>query len=188
MSEQKPPLRKTVQRVARNGLRRLEWRVLVRDLLSSLTASVALPRRFRPAVLRRLGADVGGAMINAGGFYGGSKLRIADGVFVNYRVFFDCTDQITLEENVSVGMQVTFITSSHALGPAGRRAGAATSGPIRIGAGTWIGARSTILPGVTIGEGCVIAAGAVVSRDCDARGLYGGVPARLLRRIDESSD
>lgn len=177
-----------MQRLARNRLRQLEWRSLVRDLLSSLTASVVLPRPFRPVALRRLGADVRGAVINAGGFYGGSKLRIADGAFVNYGVFFDCTDQITVEENVSIGMQVTFITSSHALGPVDRRAGVAVSGPSRIGAGTWVGARSTMLPGVTIGAGCVIAAGAVVTRDCDAGGLYGGVPAQLLRPLDKRSD
>jgi maltose O-acetyltransferase len=187
MTEQKAFSPTKMQRALRNALGRIEWRGLVRDTLFSFVSSPVLPRSYRPVALRWLGADVRGAVINAGGFYGGSGFRFADGVFVNYGVFFDCTEQITLEKDVSVGMQVTFITSSHAMGPAGRRAGPPTSGPIRVGAGSWIGARSTILPGVTIGEGCVIAAGALVSKDCDAGGLYAGVPARLLRQLDESS-
>jgi len=54
---------------------------------------------------------------------------------------------------------------------------------IRIGADCWIGARAVILPGVTIGRGCVIAAGAVVAKDIEEDCLVGGVPARLIRRL-----
>ena len=51
--------------------------------------------------------------------------------------------------------------------------------------GVWIGARSVVLPGVRVGEGCVIAAGAVVAADCAPFGMYGGVPARRLRDLRE---
>jgi acetyltransferase-like isoleucine patch superfamily enzyme len=60
--------------------------------------------------------------------------------------------------------------------------------PVRIGAGAWLGARVVVLPGVTIGDGAVVAAGAVVTRDVAPNAIVGGVPARLLRmRSDERS-
>lgn len=51
--------------------------------------------------------------------------------------------------------------------------------------GCWLGGNVTVLPGVTIGRGCVIAAGAVVTKSCDPNGLYAGVPARRIRDLDE---
>lgn len=110
-------------------------------------------------------------------------MKIGQGTFVNYGCMFNTTAPITLGQNCDIGMNVLFVTSSHELGPAERRAGAATADPIEIGDGTWIGANAVILPGVTVGAGCVIAAGAVVVRDCDANGLYAGVPARKVRSL-----
>ena len=60
--------------------------------------------------------------------------------------------------------------------------------PIRIGKNVWIGANAVVLPGVTVGDNAVIAAGAVVSRDVPANAVVGGVPARLLRMIGEADD
>ncbi|WP_308493924.1 acyltransferase [Microbacterium terrisoli] len=77
-----------------------------------------------------------------------------------------------------------FVTATHVVGDATRRAAAATSAPIVVGDGVWIGARAIILPGVSIGDGCVIAAGAVVARDCEPHGLYGGVPAMRIRSYE----
>ncbi|WP_372495087.1 acyltransferase [Nocardioides pinisoli] len=51
--------------------------------------------------------------------------------------------------------------------------------------GAWIGAAVTVLPGVTIGPGCVVAAGSVVTADCQANGLYAGVPARRIRDLPD---
>lgn len=58
--------------------------------------------------------------------------------------------------------------------------------PIRIGDDVWIGANAVILPGVSIGDGAVIAAGAVVSKDVPPRAIVGGVPARVLRFRDST--
>lgn len=59
--------------------------------------------------------------------------------------------------------------------------------PIRIEADCWIGARATILPGVTIGRGATVAAGAVVIKDVEAETLVGGVPARFIRSLKDAS-
>ncbi|WP_370867886.1 DapH/DapD/GlmU-related protein [Phenylobacterium sp.] len=58
-----------------------------------------------------------------------------------------------------------------------------TALPIHIGRNVWIGAGAVVLPGVTIGDGAIVAAGAVVSRDVDARCLVAGIPARFVRAL-----
>ena len=72
-------------------------------------------------------------------------------------------------------------TLNHNMDPA-RRANLLPA-PVRIGDDAWLGANVTVLPGVTIGNGAVVAAGAVVSRDVEENTVVGGVPARVLRRL-----
>lgn len=80
-------------------------------------------------------------------------------------------------------MDVLFCVSSHEIGASTGRAGKDVKKGIKIGNGCWIGARVTILPGVEIKEGCVIASGAVVTSVCEPNGLYGGVPARRIKNL-----
>ena len=65
-----------------------------------------------------------------------------------------------------------------------KRTGKVIASDITIGDGCWIGAGSIINPGVTIGDGCVIASGSVVTRDCISNGLYAGVPAKMIKRLE----
>jgi len=67
------------------------------------------------------------------------------------------------------------------MGSAANRAGSVISAPIVIGDGWWIGADVVIQPGVTIAPGAVIVAGSVVTKNVETAGIYGGVPAALLR-------
>lgn len=62
-----------------------------------------------------------------------------------------------------------------------------THAPIRIGRGVWMGAHVTVLPGVTIGDNAIIAAGAVVAKDVPADMIVGGVPARVIKSIHEAA-
>jgi maltose O-acetyltransferase len=90
---------------------------------------------------------------------------------------------ISIGARCDIGPEVMMVAGSHELGPTAQRAGPGISDPIVVEDGAWIGARSTILGGVTIGRGAVVAAGAVVINDVPANTLVGGVPARVLREL-----
>lgn len=110
-------------------------------------------------------------------------------VFVNRLCQFHVGDSnaiITIGDSVWVGMDVCFICSSHKIGGHKQRAGKSTYKSITVGDGAWIGARSTILPGITIGNGSIIAAGSVVTKSVPPNELWGGIPALRIKTIDKN--
>ncbi|GAA1853285.1 acyltransferase [Myceligenerans crystallogenes] len=116
-------------------------------------------------------------------------VQIGKGTFINRSAYI--RPGTTLGERVNVGPFARFISDTHEIGPAQRRAGKLYWAPIEIGDGAWIGAGATILGGVTVGAGAVVAAGAVVTADVPENALVGGVPARLIRDLatqDDQSD
>ena len=167
---------------ARSGwLRTSLWKVLVNGVLPSPLVA----RRVRREALRLLGVAIQRpAEIRYGFDLLNPALTLGPGVFINRHVSISNTAQVTLEENVALGPGVLITTTHHHMGTPGRRQGPVEPRPVHLGRGTWVGARAVILPGVTIGPGCVIAAGAVVARDCAANGLYAGVPARRVRDLE----
>ncbi|MGI9822602.1 acyltransferase [Agromyces sp. Marseille-Q5079] len=111
------------------------------------------------------------------------RLTIRSGAFVNVGLLVGGNADVVIEERASIGPNVQLIPTTHELGGHEQRAGATKSAPIRVGRGSWLGAGVIVLGGVDIGDGCVIAAGSVVTRDCEPDGLYGGTPAKLLRQL-----
>jgi len=93
---------------------------------------------------------------------------------------------ITIEDDVLVGPKVSLITENHPTDPSDRKT--LTLKPILIKRNAWIGAGAIILPGVTIGENAIVAAGAVVSKDVADNTIVGGIPAKYLKNIDEHSN
>ena len=111
----------------------------------------------------------------------GRFIQIGTNVFINHACSFLDMGGITIEDEVLIGPKVNLITENHPLNPADRKS--LISKPILIKRNAWIGANATILPGVTIGENAVVAAGAVVSRDVADNSIVGGVPAKLIKHI-----
>lgn len=103
-------------------------------------------------------------------------------VFINHACSFLDMGGITLEDHVLIGPRVNLVTENHPLNPEDRRA--LITKPIVIKRNAWIGAGATILPGVTIGENAVVAAGSVVSKDVAANTVVGGVPAKFIKYIE----
>lgn len=112
-----------------------------------------------------------------------SNLEIEKNCYIGRDVFFDLPDRIRIGNHCAISAGVMFI--SHA--DAGDRPISAhyprKKGGISVGAGSWIGVNVTILPGITIGNGCVIAAGSVVTKSFPDFSVIGGVPAKVLKTI-----
>jgi acetyltransferase-like isoleucine patch superfamily enzyme len=106
----------------------------------------------------------------------GAELELGSGYF-NTGAMILCTTKIKIGTSCLFGPQVVLRDDDGHYFENGPR-----SGPIAIGDNVWVGMRSTILKGATIGEGCVIAAGSVVTREIPPRCLAGGVPCRVIRQ------
>jgi len=147
--------------------------------------------RLRAAVLRLAGfrLEKGVFFCDMPTFIGGpgmfKRLTVGRASWFNIQCFLDLNASITIGEHVAVGPQAMLITSTHRIGGAQSRAGEMYAEPVVIGDGVWIGARSVILPGVTIGSGSIVAAGAVVTRPVDENCVVAGSPARVIRRLDD---
>ena len=111
----------------------------------------------------------------------GKNTKIGKNVFIN----FDCTfldlGGITIEDNVLIAPNVSLLSEGHPVAVENRQS--LTVGHIHIKKNVWIGANTTILPGVTIGENAIVAAGAVVSTDVPDNVIVGGVPAKIIKTI-----
>lgn len=117
------------------------------------------------------------------------NVKIGENCFINrevkFNVGFSKKNKIELSDNVYVGCNVMFSCVSHEIGNSEKRAGRNIYKSIFVGKGAWIGANSTILAGVNIGEGAVVAAGAVVNKDVEKNSMYGGVPAKLIKYLED---
>jgi len=111
----------------------------------------------------------------------GKYINIGKNVFINFDCTFLALGGITIEDDVLIGPKVSLITENHPINPQERKG--LIVKPIHIKKNAWIGANTTILPGVTIGENAVIAAGAVVSKDVPDHTIVGGIPAKFIKTI-----
>lgn len=110
----------------------------------------------------------------------GANLKIGKQVFINSGAMFTDLGGIELEDKVLVGPNVTIISVNHSLDPE-KRHGVELKA-VLIKENAWLGANATILPGVTVGENAVVAAGAVVSKDVPANTVVAGVPAKVIKK------
>ena len=102
--------------------------------------------------------------------------------FINYGCILEGKGAIHIGKRVQLAVGVALLTSTHEIGGPEQRAGRLATAPITIGDGAWIGARSLIFPGVTVGAGAVVAAGSVVRQDVEPNTVVAGsfLSARLL--------
>lgn len=115
----------------------------------------------------------------------GINTHFGEGTFVNHNCYFMDGGAITIGKNVFIGPSCGFYTATHPLTYVERNKGLEKALPITVKDNCWFGAHVTVLPGVTIGSGCVIAAGSVVTRDVPDNSLVAGVPAVVKKRIEQ---
>lgn len=161
-------------------------KVIKEFLLNVVASGVICHRRVRNTIYRWYGIEQSqDCEIKSGCYIGNGKgvLKIGRGTFINYNCWFDLGNNITIGKNCNIAMNVTFLNSTHEVGSSEKRAGKYTPMPITVGDGCWIGANSLIMPGVTIGNGVIIAAGSVVTKSCNNNCLYGGIPAQKIKEL-----
>lgn len=141
----------------------------------------ALYERYMAAVGENFKVASGALIYNPNGLRAGNHVYIGFGSYLGQ-------GEITLDDEVLIGTHVSIVASNHLRKNGSYRFGGYKAEPIHIGRGTWIAAHSVITAGVTIGSGCVVAAGAVVTRSFGDNLVIAGVPATALRTIEDDSN
>ncbi len=176
------------------------WRVAAKKKAHALNIKYNSLTEYQPeerkAVLRELLGELNeGVSFNAPiTFHYGIHTKIGKNTFFNFN--FTCQDdcEVYIGDNCDFGPNVTICTPLHPLLAQERKELRCPDGtlkrlcyakPVRIGNGCWICANVTILPGVEIGEGCVIGAGSVVTRSVPPHSFAAGNPCRVIRTITE---
>lgn len=155
------------------------------DSLLPRGPGVQLARAF---LFKMAGVKVGRRVKIKKGFilepFGFSKnLTIGEGTFINTNCRVACRSEVSLGSLCAIGPNVLFETVNHVK----RESGGwnTVSEPIKVGNEVWIGASSIILPGVSIGDGSIVAAGSVVNKDIPAGVICAGVPAKIIKKVSD---
>lgn len=127
-------------------------------------------------------------------FHYGQHTKIGKGVFINFNLTVQDDAEVVIDDGCDFGPNVTIVTPVHPMladerkrmrNERGEEKRLCYAKPVHVGKNCWICANTTILPGVTIGDNCVIGAGSVVTRDIPANSFAAGNPARVIRTLTE---
>lgn len=178
-----------------------EWRMKIKKKAHSLNQKYNVLTEYQPEerkeVLRELLGELNDGVSFNGPicFHYGVHTKIGKNTFFNFN--FTCQDdtEVTIGENCDFGPNVTIVTPIHPMlakerialeCPDGTKRRLCYAKPVHIGNGCWICANVTILPGVTIGDNCVIGAGSVVTRSIPENSFAVGNPCRVIRTLTEA--
>lgn len=152
-------------------------------LTFELNSQYHTPEEVREIFSRIIGKPVHKSFLLFPPFYTncGKNTTVGKGVFINTGCHFQDQGGITLGDGVFLGNNVVLTTMNHDFDPENRRT--TYPAPIVVGKNVWIASNATVVPGVHIGDGAIVAAGAVVTRDVPPNTIVAGVPARVLREI-----
>ena len=114
----------------------------------------------------------------------GNNIKLGKNVFINSSCYFMDCGKITIGDNVFIGPSCGLYTANHPLDFQTRNQGLEQALQITIGNNVWIGGNVVILPGITIGDNCVIGAGSVVTKNIDANSIACGNPCKVIKKVN----
>ncbi len=114
----------------------------------------------------------------------GYNISVGRNFFANFNLVILDGAKVTFGDNVFIAPNCGFYTAGHPLDPIERNKGLEYARPITVGDNVWFGAQVCVLPGVTIGDNCVIGAGSIVTRDIPSGSVAVGNPCRVIKKID----
>lgn len=155
-------------------------------LTAQLNNSYHTPEEIRDIFSEIIGKKVDSSFGMFPPFYTdcGKNISVGKNVFINAGCKFQDQGGIFIEDGVLIGHNVVLATLNHNFDPHKRTN--IIPAPIKIGKNVWISANVTVVPGVCIGDGSIIAAGSVVTKDIPENVVAAGVPARIIKKLDES--
>ncbi len=167
------------------------FRVLKRDCARFLVNTVFAGTRpmwfeVKRKLMISLGYEIGEGTKIVGPIECYAKLRIGKNCWIGKNLIVNGNGTVVIGDNCDIAPEVTFLTGGHQIGDKQRRAGLGESYTITVGDGVWIGGRSTLLNNISVGNGAVIAACACVNKSVNENELVGGVPARVIRILNEN--
>ena len=174
----------------RTGAESSEWKKLFNELCQEairlgmeMNNQYHTPEELREIMGRLTGKSIDDTFRLFPPFYTdfGKNITIGKDVFINSGCHFQDQGGIEIGDGVLIGHNVVLATINHDLDPEENRKN--HYAPIKIGNHVWIGSNATVLPGVTIGDWAVVAAGAVVTQDVLPLTVVGGVPAKILKKV-----
>jgi len=141
---------------------------------------------FKTLLLKVMGAKIGKKVVIYPGVWitPGKNLVLGDSVDLAKDVIITTTGGVTIGDRVLVGYRTQILSANHSIPPVGEPFPISGDdlAPINIEKDVWIGANCIITAGVNIGEGSVVAGGSVVTKDIPPNCIYGGIPAKLIRK------
>lgn len=161
---------------------RLECKELCRDYNDLRPKDIEA----RTAMINRILGKVGSGVLIEQPFFCdyGYNISVGRNFFANFNLVILDEAQVTFGDNVFVAPNCGFYTAGHPIDADERNLGLEYARPITVGNDVWIGANVCVLPGVTIGDNCVIGAGSVVVRDIPSGSVAVGNPCRVIKSID----
>ncbi len=136
-------------------------------------------------LLNSIGYSIGENTKIVGPIEWNCEVQIGDNCWIGKNMIAHGNGKIEIGNNCDIAPCVMFLTGNHKIGDTYRRAGLGENHLITIGNGVWIGARSTIVNDIKIGDSCVVAACACVTKSVENNMLIGGVPARVIRELKD---
>ena len=152
-------------------------------IMAVLNNSYHTPEKIRELFSALIGREVDEGFSMFPPFYTdcGRNIHVGRNVFINSCCHFQDQGGIYIDDGALIGHNVVLATLNHGQLPENRHD--LLPSPIYIGKNVWIGASAVVLPGVRIGDGAIVAAGAVVTKDVPPNTVVGGVPARQLKSV-----